>query len=195
VPGDMLQVLAPETLEPSMATISAPWLDRPGDVIRVVLGPQDDYFDTEQISAFLNGPWMLSSRSDRMAYLLEGPRITHAKGFNIVSDGIAMGAIQIPGNGQPAVLMADRQPTGGYPKIANVIGADLGRFAQLRPGAQVCFRAVSIAQAVEARRGQAMAIARPISREPIVRSDFSSEFLLSTNLVGGVTAGNDALPR
>ena len=140
--GDELPIAEPRTLDQAMARIEAPWLDRPGDEIRVLLGPQDDYFAADQIAAFLRGPWTVSGRSDRMAYLLDGPRLVHAKGLNIVSDGIAMGAIQVPGSGQPVVLMADRQPTGGYTKIANVIGADLGRLAQLRPGARFRFRAV-----------------------------------------------------
>ncbi|MDQ4062059.1 MAG: biotin-dependent carboxyltransferase family protein [Pseudomonadota bacterium] len=188
-PGDELPVAEPRTLSP--AHIHAPWLDRPGDEIRVLLGPQDDYFAPDQIEAFLQGPWTVSARSDRMAYLLDGPRLVHAKGFNIVSDGIAMGAIQVPGSGQPVVLMADRQPTGGYPKIANVIGADLGRLAQLRPGARFRLRAVSHEEAVEARRAEAVALAGPIRLEPLIRTDFPSEFLLGQNLIGGVTAGRD----
>ena len=100
-----------------------------------------------------------------------------------------MGAVQVPGDGRPVVLMADRQPTGGYPKIANVIGADLGRLAQLRPGAQLRFAAVSIAQAVAARRAEAAALARPIAIVPQRRSDLSSELLLDLNLVSGVTSG------
>jgi 5-oxoprolinase (ATP-hydrolysing) subunit C len=193
--GDLIPVAHPEVLEPAIAKIAAPWLDREEKVIRVVLGPQDYYFSAEQIAAFLNGPWTVSTRSDRMAYLLEGVPLSHAKGFNIISDGIAMGAIQIPGNGQPVVLMADRQPTGGYPKIANVIGADLGRLAQLRGGQQLRFKAVSIAEAVEARRAEAMLLSRPVAYEQMVRTDLSSEFLLSTNLVDGMTAGYDEPPR
>ena len=84
--------------------------------------------------------------------------------------------------------MADRQPTGGYPKIANVIGADLGKLAQLRPGAEISFAAVMIEEAVAARRAETQALARPIPREPVVRTDLSSEFLLAVNLVDGVTA-------
>jgi biotin-dependent carboxylase-like uncharacterized protein len=189
-PGDEVPVREPRTRD--HARIDAPWLDRPGDEIRVLLGPQDDYFAPDQIAAFLEGPWTVSGRSDRMAYLLDGPRLVHAKGFNIVSDGIAMGAIQVPGSGQPVVLMADRQPTGGYTKIANVIGADLGRLAQLRPGARFRFRAVSRAAAVAARRAEAAALAGPVRLEPLIRTDFPSEFLLGHNLIGGVTAGRDA---
>jgi len=87
-----------------------------GSTRRAVLGPQEDYFAADQIAAFLDGSWTISPRSDRMAYQLEGPRLRHAKGFNIVSDGVAHGAIQVPGEGQPLVLMADRPPTAGYPR-------------------------------------------------------------------------------
>jgi biotin-dependent carboxylase-like uncharacterized protein len=189
--GNRLPVILPRDVEPAPAEILAAWLDRPGDVIRIVLGPQDDYFAPDEIAAFLQGPWTISSRSDRMACLLDGRPLVHAKGFNIVSDGIAMGTIQVPGDGTPIVLMADRQPTGGYPKIATVIGADLGRLAQLRPGARFRFAAVSVGEAVAARRAEAAALAEPIALRPLLRTDFPSEFLLGLNLVGGATAGAD----
>jgi 5-oxoprolinase (ATP-hydrolysing) subunit C len=189
--GDVLPITTISTHEPATGKIVAPWLDRPDDVIRVILGPQDDYFSRDQIDLFLAGPWRVSGRSDRMAYLLDGPQLVHAKGFNIISDGVAMGAIQVPGDGLPVVLMADRQPTGGYPKIANIIRADVGRLAQLRPGAQFRFAAIKVKQAVDARRAEVAALAGPITIEPLVRSDLSSEFLLELNLVGGVTLGAD----
>jgi biotin-dependent carboxylase-like uncharacterized protein len=187
--GDLLPVTVPRDVGPATAEIKAPWLDRPGDIIRVVLGPQDDYFPSEQITAFLNGPWTLSHRCDRMAYLLDGRPLVHAIGFNIVSDGIARGAIQVPGDGMPVILMADRQPTGGYPKIANVIGADLGRVAQFRPGTRFSFAAVSITDAVAARRDDVEALAGSVTCQPLVRTHLPSEFLLSRNLVDGVTDG------
>jgi biotin-dependent carboxylase-like uncharacterized protein len=189
--GDLLPIAegAERALDPS--ALVAPWLDRSSEVIRVVLGPQDDYFDAEAIAGFLAGPWTVSPRSDRMAYLLSGARVRHAKGFNIVSDGIAMGSIQVPGDGTPTVLMADRQPTGGYPKIATVIGADLGRLAQLRPGARLRFASVSVEEAVAARRAEAAALASPPRLEPVLRSHFPAEFLLERNLVSGVVAGNE----
>ena len=179
--GDVMPLSEPRTLEPKLANIEAPWLARDGTTVHVVLGPQDDYFAKTTIDTFLAGPWTISPRSDRMAYLLDGPALTHAKGFNIVSDGIAFGAIQVPGDGKPVVLMADRQPTGGYPKIANVIGADLGKIAQLRPGARISFASVAIEEAVAARRAAARALARAIPREPLVRTEFPSEFLLGLN--------------
>lgn len=170
--------------EPAM--LRAPWLDRPPGTIRVVLGPQDDYFAPSEIAAFLDRDWTVTARGDRMACFLDGAPLVHARGHDIVSDGVAPGAIQVPGQGLPIVLMADRQPTGGYPKIATVIGADLGRLAQGQAGTRLRFRAVTVEEAVEARRAEAAVLEPDIGREPVVRTDFSSEFLLGRNLIGGV---------
>jgi len=192
--GAQIPVIDSQTIEPATAEIVAPWLHRPGEMIRVILGPQNDYFDSAQITAFLNGPWTVSNRSDRMAYLLEGPKLAHAKGFNIVSDGTAAGSIQIPGEGNPIVLMADRPPTGGYPKIATVISADRGRLAQLRPGQKFHFETTSIQDAISARRDEMNELSKPILLRPLVHS-FPSEFLLSRNLVDGVTDGLAEFPE
>lgn len=180
--GDRLAVT--DLHEPAAyGRLDAPWLLRPADVIRVVLGPQDDYFTPEAVAAFLAGPWRVSTRGDRMAYFLEGPRLTHgAEGFNIVSDGVAMGAIQVPGEGQPIVLMADRQPTGGYPKIATVIGADLGRLAQARPGQNLRFSAVTVEEAVAARRAAWDILEAGIAVSPLKRTEFSPAFLRGQDL-------------
>jgi len=187
--GDRLGIESSASSQLSISAIVAPSLDRPVDTIRVVLGPQHDFFADDQIAAFLAGPWTVSGRSDRMAYFLDGPRLTHARGFNIVSDGIAMGAIQVPGDGRPIVLMADRQSTGGYPKIGTIIGPDLGRLAQARPGTVFKFAEVSIEQAVAARREVAALLARGVVIEPVVRTHLSSEFLLGLNLIDGVVGG------
>ncbi|MCB8877118.1 5-oxoprolinase/urea amidolyase family protein [Acidisoma silvae] len=183
--GDGLGIAEPRRLDAASGILEAPWLDRPSEVIRVLLGPQDDYFAPDQIEAFLAGPWTLSTKGDRMAYFLEGPRLTHAEGFNIVSDGVAMGAIQVPGEGQPIVLMADRQPTGGYPKIATVIGVDLGRLAQARAGTSFRFASVTIADAVAARRAEMERLESTIPIAPLRRTEFSSQFLLGLNLTDG----------
>ena len=124
-----------------------------------------------------------------MACFLEGRPLRHAKGHDIVSDGVAQGAIQVPGDGLPIVLMADRQPTGGYPKIATVIGPDLGKLAQAQAGTRLRFASVSVEEAVAARRDEAAALAAAIRLEPLTRTAFSSEFLLERNLIGGVVGG------
>lgn len=120
--------------------------------VRFVPGPQADYFDALSHAVFADAIYTIAARSDRMAYRLSGPPLTHAKGHDIVSDGIAMGAIQVPGDGLPLVLMADRQPTGGYPKIGTLIRADLPRLAQLRPGQSLRLVPVTVDVAVEALR-------------------------------------------
>ncbi|MGJ0395350.1 MAG: biotin-dependent carboxyltransferase family protein [Methylocystis sp.] len=188
--GDALPLaeVAPPPLEP--LALAASWLARDDAPIRLLLGPQADYFAQDQIEAFLNARWRIGARSDRMAYRLEGPAIRHARGHDIVSDGVAMGAIQIPGDGAPLALLADRQPTGGYPKIATVIGADLGRLAQLRPGEDLSFRAVDWDEAVAARRDYFAAIEAGAERWPLP-AHVTTESLLAENLVGGVVNARD----
>jgi biotin-dependent carboxylase-like uncharacterized protein len=186
--GDLLPIRDAMPSDAGAAALVAPWLEQSEQAIRVILGPQADYFSAPQIATFCQESWTIAHRSDRMAYFLEGPPITPANGLNIVSDGIVMGAIQVLGDGRPMVLMADRQVTGGYPKIATVIGADVGRLAQTRPGAQVRFAVTSIEAAVAARRAEVALLEMPIEMTPLVRKDFSAELLLGSNLISGVTA-------
>jgi antagonist of KipI len=122
---------------------------------RVILGPQDDRFTPEGIAAFLEGPYEVTPHADRMGYRLKGPPIAHARGHDIVSDGIPLGGIQVPGEGQPIVLLADRQTTGGYTKIATVISVDIGRIGQTRPGQRVRFRRATLAEAHAALAAEA----------------------------------------
>ncbi len=138
-------------------TLPAQWLpERKAPVVaRVVLGPQDDYFTSATIRQFLDAEFEVTKEADRMGYRLTGPHITHRDKKEIVSDGVLPGAIQIPGHGQPIVLLADAQTAGGYPKIAAVIEPDLAVFAQARPGDRIRFAQVSLEEAVEAMRLQA----------------------------------------
>jgi biotin-dependent carboxylase-like uncharacterized protein len=119
--------------------------------IRVVAGPQYDEFGAST-EVFFNSPWQISPTSDRMGYRLDGPALTHAGHFNIVSDGTVDGSIQVAGNGQPIVLMKDRGTTGGYPKIATIISSDFGRFAQTRPRHTLCFAEIDVAAAQQEAR-------------------------------------------
>ena len=115
--------------------------------VSVILGPQDDRFTEAGIAAFLSGPYELLPQSDRMGARLRGPFIEHTRGHDIVSDGVPMGGVQVIGDGQPIVLLADRQSAGGYTKIATVCSFDLGRIAQLKPGGRLTFRRVTVAEA------------------------------------------------
>jgi antagonist of KipI len=116
-------------------------------VLRVVLGPQADRFTDEGVAAFLGGSYEVLPQSDRMGVRLSGPRIAHARGHDIISDGIALGAVQVPGDGQPIVLLVDRQSTGGYTKIATVCSFDIPRVGQAKPGQRVRFTAIDVAEA------------------------------------------------
>ncbi|MER3486908.1 MAG: allophanate hydrolase, partial [Chloroflexota bacterium] len=104
------------------------------------------------MATFLSHIYRVSAKADRTGVRLEGPRLTHRNGADLVSEGIANGAVQVPGDGQPIVLLAARQTVGGYVKIATVIGADLDRLAQARPGDRVTFHEVSPEDARTATR-------------------------------------------
>ena len=130
-------------------------LDQP---IRVVLGPQADYFTAGAVHTFLSSTYTVSPQADRMGYRLEGPVLTHALGYNIVSDGIVTGSIQVPGSGLPIVLMVDNPTTGGYPKIATVISADIPVIARRKPGRPIRFIAVDVHEAELLRKEQEAAI-------------------------------------
>ena len=163
-----------------------------GGPIRVVLGPQDDEFG-DAVATFFETAWHVSPTSDRMGYRLDGPAIRHLHGHNIVSDGTVNGSIQVPGNGQPIVLMPDRGTTGGYPKIATVISADLGRLAQIPAGQGFRFKAVSIAEA----RTAAIAMAELIARLPSRIMDVDDvsldlEALQNANLAGNAVSAVDS---
>ena len=164
-----------------------------GGPIRVVMGPQDDEFGDEATQLFLDSEWKVSATSDRMGYRLEGPVIKHLHGHNIVSDGTVNGSIQVPGNGQPIVLMPDRGTSGGYPKIATVISADFGRFAQIPSGTGFRFKAVSMAEAqAEARKFVGLLRSLPDRVRPIDNFDLNIEALQHANVAGSAVSAVDA---
>lgn len=111
--------------------------------VRVVLGPQDSYFTQKGIDTFLGQAYSVTDKSDRMGIRLDGEKIESKNGVDIISDGISTGAVQIPASGTPIIMMADRQTTGGYAKIATVITADLPKVAQVKPGTKIRFVKIS----------------------------------------------------
>ncbi|MCW3992301.1 MAG: biotin-dependent carboxyltransferase family protein [Candidatus Bathyarchaeota archaeon] len=138
--GDMLRILArkvPEELIPEFKKVV---------VARVVMGPQDDRFTKDGIRTFLSSEYTISTRSDRMGYRLQGPKIEYTD-YNIISDAILRGSIQIPGDGMPLILMSDTGTAGGYAKIATVIGPDTDTLAQAELESIVKFAKVSIKEA------------------------------------------------
>jgi biotin-dependent carboxylase-like uncharacterized protein len=161
--------------------------------IRVVMGPQDDEFGDAAKKLFLDSEWKISATSDRMGYRLEGPVIKHLHGHNIVSDGTVNGSIQVPGNGAPIVLMPDRGTSGGYPKIATVISADLGWFAQIPAGKVFKFKAVSMAEAQgEARKFAGLLRALPERLRSVESFDLNIEALQDANVAGSAVSAVDA---
>jgi biotin-dependent carboxylase-like uncharacterized protein len=116
--------------------------------LRVILGPQDDCFTEGGIYTLLSSEYIVSTQADRMGYRLEGPRIEHREEADIISDGIPLGAVQVPGDGLPIILLADRQTTGGYTKIATVISINIPKVAQVKPGDKIKFTPVTEEQAV-----------------------------------------------
>jgi len=133
--------------------------------IRVVLGPQAERFTEEGIAALLGGPYEMLPQSDRMGARLRGPRVRHAHGHDIISDGIPLGGIQVPGDGQPIVLLVDRQSTGGYTKVATVCSFDIARVGQVKPGQRLRFRAIDLADAHRLLRDELALLARAVREE------------------------------
>ena len=127
--------------------------------LRVVLGPQDDMFTEHGIETFLSESYVVTPEFDRMGCRLDGEIIEHkGESGDIISDGIAFGAIQVPTAGKPIIMLSDRQTTGGYTKIANVISADFRILAQLKAGDRVRFAQVSVAAAQDALLTQRAAL-------------------------------------
>ena len=154
--GDVLPLRAPGTEPKALENraLAPEFRGRSEYTLRVVMGPQDDAFTPGGVSAFLSGVYTVTPEFDRMGCRMEGPEIEHNGSADILSDGIAFGAVQVPDSGQPIVMLADRQTTGGYTKIANVISADFRLLGQLKSGDRVRFEKVSLASAQEALLAQ-----------------------------------------
>jgi biotin-dependent carboxylase-like uncharacterized protein len=156
--------------------------------VRAIAGPQKDYFSETEIASFFAGQYTVCAGSDRMGMRLQGRPVDHARDYNITSDGIAAGSIQVPGNGQPIILLADRQTTGGYPKIATVISADLPALGRLPMGATIAFEQVTIEAAQALRRDLFSEIER-IGEKIVPISPAATDMapmLLDHNLISGV---------
>ncbi len=125
-----------------------------GARVRVIAGPHDRLFTREAMDVLTTSRYVVTAQSNRMGYRLDGPSLRHAGGADILSDATVMGSLQVPASGLPILLMADRQTTGGYAKIATVISADLPLVGQLAPGDWIEFAPCTRADALEALRIQ-----------------------------------------
>jgi len=173
--------------------LSSPMPETGDQPIRVVLGPQQEYFTEEAIATLLDAEFRISQSADRMGMRLDGPLLQHRRGWDIVSDAIASGAIQVPGSGQPILLLADHQTTGGYPKIATVVSADLPVVGRRRPGNALRFAAVSVEEAEELCRDAERQLVELVARLQTVtgREGIDLGSLYDGNLISGVVSGLD----
>jgi biotin-dependent carboxylase-like uncharacterized protein len=191
--GDFVPLAMARASQRAELRLASPIAATGDQPIRVVLGPQQEYFTEGAVAALLNAEFRISQNADRMGMRLDGPSLRHRRGWDIVSDPIATGAIQVPGSGQPILLLADHQTTGGYPKIATVVSADLAVVARRRPGDPLRFTAVTIetaealCRAAERQLLELTARLEPIPDHPGV--DLGS--LYDGNLISGVVSGLD----
>lgn len=156
--GSRLEIAAP--LPRAARAIPCPVQARPRPLLHVTLGPQQRFFADETLAQLTSEPWRVTGAGDRMGVRLDGPRMAPAAALDMPSEPVSRGSIQVAGDGVATLLMADHQTTGGYPKIATVLDADLDGFAQLRPGDALAFRAVSPDQAIGLARTAALAAGR-----------------------------------
>jgi biotin-dependent carboxylase-like uncharacterized protein len=189
--GDFVPLTIARASERAQLRLPLPLTPTGDQAIRVVLGPQQEYFTEQAVAAFLHAEFRISQSADRMGMRLDGPSLQHRGGWDIVSDAITTGAIQVPGSGQPILLLADHQTTGGYPKIATVISADLPVVGRRRPGDRLRFAAVTVEEAEELCRAAECHLAElsaklePIPDHPAI--DLGS--LYDGNLISGVVSG------
>jgi antagonist of KipI len=146
----------------TVARPAEPFVELPAGTatLRIITGPQADHFAAGAIAALQSAPYVIEQQSDRMGFRLAGPSLEHSGGADIISDATPLGVLQVPASGQPILLMADRQTTGGYPKIATVITADLPIAGQLGPGDTITFRACTLQDAMAALIAQERALLR-----------------------------------
>ncbi|MCW8970115.1 MAG: biotin-dependent carboxyltransferase family protein [Rhodospirillales bacterium] len=185
--GDRLVMASSAPASGLDLTMSAPPVDVDAP-IRVVLGPQADHFTDDALRALENETFHVGNETDRMGMRLSGPVLRHQSKdrAEIISEGVVPGVIQVPGNGQPILLLADSQTVGGYPKIATVISADLARVARSAPGAEIRFRAVTVEVAEDAAREVERDLRSRIAAVRPLAQGYDVALLYQGNLIGGV---------
>jgi biotin-dependent carboxylase-like uncharacterized protein len=155
--GEPMSPLARLMVQSGLPMISAPSIDAESpsmalDRLRFIPGPQWKMFKADALRHFTSGPYIVSSQSDRMGYRLEGAALALRRPLEMISEATSFGTIQVPPNGQPIILMADRQSAGGYPKIGYVVSADLPALAQALPGDVLHFVATTQEEAEKSWR-------------------------------------------
>jgi allophanate hydrolase len=191
--GDVVPLAVARASERAELRRSLPMQATTDQAVRVVLGPQQEFFTKQAVATLLDAEFRISQSADRMGMRLDGPLLHHRAGWDIVSDAIVTGAIQVPGSGQPILLLADHQTTGGYPKIATVVSADLPVVGRRRPGDALRFTAVTVEAAEELCRIEERRLAELVaSLEPTTwRPGIDLGSLYDGNLISGVVSGFD----
>ncbi len=157
--NQVLTITNPQTLPHREGPVPCPVWARPRHLLRCTLGPQDRFFDAETLTRFTSARFETTDAFDRMGLRLRGPAIAPTKALSIPSEPILRGSVQVAGDGAATVLLSDHQTTGGYPKIATVLGCDLDAFVQCRPRDAVMFQAVTPAEAIAITRQNALRFA------------------------------------
>ena len=189
--GQVLNIVDARTDPDREGEVPMPQWARPGGTVRVVMGPQDQHFVDDATEAFLTTPYALTSAYDRMGVRLDGPSLPLRDVLSIPSEPIIRGSVQVAGDGVPTVLLADHQTTGGYPKIATVISADIDAFAQHRPGDTMHFEAVDASTAVDIARA-AVPLAAAYLDTVAGPGRTLTHRLRSSNLISSADAANTA---
>ena len=157
--GQTLTITEAQTLPAREGPVPCPVWARPRHLLRCTLGPQDRFFEAGTLATFTSARFEVTDVFDRMGLRLRGPSVAPANALSIPSEPILRGAVQVSGDGVATVLLSDHQTTGGYPKIATVLGCDLDAFVQCRPGDAVMFQAVTPAEAIAITRQNAQRLA------------------------------------
>lgn len=185
--GSLLPLKAPHPPRGPDKRIDPKQLTGPSQRLRVVLGPQNHYFSSEATDAFLRSPFVLAAECDRMGFQIKGPDIAFRRDIPLISEGVALGSVQVLEQGLFIINLLDRQTVGGYPKIATVISTDVRMLAHLLPGSTIHFDVVDVAQAQAIhRRERAFIDQLDDAFRPANPEDLTSEQLLEDNLISGV---------
>ncbi len=142
--GDEIAIKNSSTHEPRQLPTELLPIYRKHQVIRIIPGTEISNFDLTGLSTFLTSEYEVSNKNDRMGYRISGPPIQHKNGADIISSGITHGSIQVPGHGEPIIMMSDHQTVGGYTKIATVITVDLPLLAQMKTGDKISFKETTL---------------------------------------------------
>ena len=153
--GNLLPFIDEQQPDKSQMNKMVPWYSKPDystvPTLRVIAGYQFEHFSSEDIDRFFSSNYEIKADSDRMGFRLSGPVLSSTLA-GIMSEGIAYGAIQIPADGQPIILLKDRQTLGGYPKLGTLLPVDAFRLSQARPGSEVRFTSISLESAQDVMR-------------------------------------------